>query len=226
MKNNKTKYIYLSIVLSLLTIFLAIPGYNLLRPTPIRVVCIGDSLTTCGGPDGKYTDWLSKFLPRDTIINKGIGGDTLHGGRERFEKDVLELNPDIVVIELGANDFWQRKRAIEQLKADLEDMVKRAKEAKIEVVIASCFGKRDFAKEQNVEIPSDLYYFGTAIGKMEEEICKKYGCEYVPNMQIDIKPNGIIPYWDDKNHPNRLGNEFVAKQILEEIKKARKRLQK
>ena len=52
---------------------------------------------------------------------------------------------------------------------------------------------------------------------------KRYDCFYVPNMQIDIKPNWTIPYWDDKNHPNELGNEFVAKRILPELKRALKK---
>lgn len=195
-----------------------------LNTKPLRIVCIGDSLTSCGGEGGKYTDWLSIYLPNDEIINKGIGGDTLEGGRKRFEKDVIELKPDIVIIELGANDFWRKKRPIEQLKPDLEYMVQSAKGIGAEVVIASCFGRRDYAAEQKVEFTPDKYDFGTAISKMEEEICAKYDCMYVPNMQIDIKPNGTAPYWDDTNHPNKAGNEFVAKQILPAIELAKSKI--
>jgi hypothetical protein len=36
------------------------------------IVCIGDSLTACGGLGGKYTDYLKQLLPRHSIINKGI----------------------------------------------------------------------------------------------------------------------------------------------------------
>lgn len=188
------------------------------------IVCIGDSLTVCGGEDGKYTDWLAEMLPKDSIINKGVNGDTLAGGKKRFKTDILDKEPDIVVIALGANDFWQKKRTIDQLKADLEDMVTRAKQAGIEVVIASCFGKRDLTSEKQVEFTPDRFDFATAICKMEEQICKKYECVYVPNMQIDIKPNGKIPYWDDHNHPNKIGNEFVAKRIFEGIEQAKKKL--
>ena len=188
------------------------------------IVCIGDSLTACGGDDGKYTYWLSEMLPKDNIINKGIGGDTLAGGKKRFKTDVLDNNPDIVVIVLGANDFWQKTRSIDALIADLEDMVARSKQAGIEVVIASCFGKRDLTTEKHVEFAPDRFDFGNAIWKMEEDICSRYKCAYIPNMQIDIKPNGKIPYWDDQNHPNKIGNEFVAKRILEGITQAKKEL--
>lgn len=186
------------------------------------IVCFGDSLTVCGEPDGRYSDWLAKWLPNDVIINKGINRDTLAGGRARFEQDVLALKPDIVIIELGANDFWQMKRDISQLKADLEDMVARAKQAGIKVVIASCFGRRDYLAEETVEFEPFRYGFADRIWQMEEEICKKYGCFYVPNMHVDIKPNGKEPYWADKLHPNKKGNKFVAKRILAELKKALK----
>ena len=112
------------------------------------------------------------------------------------------------------------KRDISELKADLEDMVKRARQAGIEVVIASCFGNRDYITEESVEFGPLRYGLANEIWQMEEEICTKYYCFYVPNMQIDIKPNGTEPYWSDNLHPNKQGNEFVAKRILPELKKA------
>lgn len=183
------------------------------------IVCIGDSLTVCGGLGGRYSDWLAAWLPNENIINMGINGDTLDKGRLRFQQDVLELNPDIVIIELGANDFWRMSRDISELKADLEDMVKRAKQLNIEVVIASCFGGRDYSTEGKVEFGPERYGYASAIAATEEEICGKYNCFYVPNMQVDIK-NDHPRYWADKNHPNKDGNKYVAKRILTELKKA------
>lgn len=210
-------------------IFCAVVLAGLVAPAGCRkqrqsrtIVCLGDSLTTCGELNGRYSDWLAEWLPNEIIVNKGVNHDTLADGRARFERDVLDLKPDVVIIELGGSDFWQRKRDISQLKADLEDMAARAKQAAIEVVIASCFGQRDYLLEEKVEFGPQRYGFAESIWHMEEEICKKYGCFYVPNMQIDIKPNGTGPYWADRIHPNKEGNRFVAKRILKELKKALK----
>lgn len=219
MKNIKFKYL-VPLLTAVLIVGGCVSNSNSSNSKPLRIVCIGDSLTACGGEGGKYTDWLSQWLSDDEVINKGIGGDTLDGGRRRFERDVLALHPDIVVIELGANDFWRRQRTIDQLAGDLEYMVKSAKDAGIEVVIASCFGRRDYKDEAKVEFDTDRYDFGEAIWHMEEQICGRYDCEYVPNMQVDIKPNGTPPYWGDNNHPNKAGNELVARQILPAIQRA------
>jgi acyl-CoA thioesterase-1 len=184
----------------------------------LTIVCLGDSLTLCGGPDGKYSDWLAKWLPKDTIINKGIAGNTLADGRNRFQRDVLDLHPDIVVIALGTADFWQANREILQLEADLEDMLSRAKAADIRVIVAGTFGERDYTAEEKPEFGPQRFDFAYGIAKMEKKLTAKYNCVYVPNMQTDIKPNGRIPYWQDQLHPNEIGNEFVAKRILEVIK--------
>ena len=209
---------------SKISFFVILTGVILLsgceKQKPKTIVCLGNSLTTCGGKDGRFTDYLAKWLPRHRIINKGIGGDTLADGRKRFDKDVISLSPDVVVIELGANDFWQKKRKFSELKADLEYMVTQAQSIGAEVVIASCFGNRDFESEQKIEFGPDRFDYGNAIAKMESEIVAQYNCFYVPNMQVDIKPNGKVPYWTDDNHPNEIGNEFVAKRILAELKKA------
>ena len=186
------------------------------------VVCFGDSLTTCGGKGGRYPDWLAKWLADDVIINKGVDADSLAGGRARFERDVLELKPDVVIIELGTNDFFQMERDISQLRADLGDMVFRARQAGIEVVVTSIFGERDYLLEEKVEFGPARYALADRIWRMEEQLCKEYGCFYVPNMQVDIKPNGKKPYWGDNYHPSGKGNEFVAKRILVELKKALK----
>lgn len=212
----------LLIVYTVVLAGLLLPASCRKQPESRTIVCLGDSLTTCGGAGGRYSDWLTGWLPNEIIVNKGLDRDTLAGGRARFGRDVLGLGPDVVIIALGAADFWLMKTDISQLKADLEDMLARAKQAGIQVVIASCFGQRDYLLEENVEFGPERYGFAERIWRMEQQLCQKYGCFYVPNMQIDIKPNGKGPYWDDNIHPSKEGNRFVAKRILAELKKALK----
>jgi lysophospholipase L1-like esterase len=199
------------------------------KKTPKTIVCIGDSQTTQGGTNGKYTDHLQQLLPNHFVINKGISGDTLEAGRKRFKKDILKLHPDIVVIQLGANDYWKMERPVDELQYDLESMVKQCTNKNIKVVIASCFEKdKDTItllqknKETNTELQKAKY--ALAIGKMETEIVKKYNCFYIPNIQVDIKPNTKTEFWTDANHANNLGNGLVAQRILAELKKALRQL--
>jgi len=192
-----------------------------LRDTRPVLVCFGDSLTSCGGPGGHYSDWLVKFMPYVQVIDAGIGGDTLEGGRLlRYERDVLAHNPDVVLIALGANDFWRRSRPVEAMGADLDAMVCEARAKNAQVVVASCFGGRQFWDEMCVEFEPGRYALAGQIARMEREVCEKHGCLYVPNMQIDVKPNRLPPFWDETDHPNRAGNEQVALRLLPALRTA------
>ena len=201
-------------------------AYNLLdisscfRKEPRVIVCFGDSLATCGGSDGKYTDHLQQLLPRHSIINRGVSGDTLAGGRKRLKENVLKLRPDIVVIELGSNDYWNMERSINDLKEDFEYIVKQCADRTIKVVIVSCFGDKLRTKVKEAGESQERAEYALEIAKMETGIVKKYNCFYVSNLQVDIKPNTKSKFWTDNNHPNKLGNKLVAKRILKTLKKA------
>lgn len=51
---------------------------------------------------------LLEYFPRCgvNIVNAGIGGDKTEGALGRIEKDVLDKNPDLVVIMFGVNDAF------------------------------------------------------------------------------------------------------------------------
>ena len=184
------------------------------------LVCLGDSLTSCGGPGGHYSHWLAKLMPDVRVIDAGIGGDTLVGGRARFEKDVVAHNPDVLLIALGANDFWRNSRTVAQMGDDLTYMAREARARGMRVVVASCFGDRDFWEEICSEFDFWRYGVASRIARMERDVCDVYGCLYVPNMQVDVKPNRLPPFWDETDHPNREGNEQVALYLLPTLRQA------
>jgi len=189
-----------------------------LRDTRPVLVCFGDSLTTCGGKGGAYSDWLAAKLPHVRVINAGIGGDTLEQGRHRFRNDVLRHHPAVVLIAMGANDFWRDLRTVSELHNYLEEMVTAAQAQKAKVVIASCFGNRQFWDETCVEFAFSRFEFAAQIADMERAVCRKHGCAYIPNMQLDVKPNRLPPYWDMTDHPNKKGNEQVALCLLPAVR--------
>tara|TARA_B100001175_G_C19515034_1_gene646819 strand:+ start:2133 stop:2894 length:762 start_codon:yes stop_codon:yes gene_type:complete len=70
--------------------------------------CIGDSLTA-----GKHSyNWVKDiqlFLKKNNInyevINKANDGETAAVVRSRLKKDVIDLNPSVVVVLIGGNDL-------------------------------------------------------------------------------------------------------------------------
>jgi lysophospholipase L1-like esterase len=69
-----------------------------------RVVITGDSLIQL------FTmDKLKKEFPGIDIQNRGIGGDTTYLLLDRINENVINLKPDIILLEIGGNDLIQGK---------------------------------------------------------------------------------------------------------------------
>ena len=90
------------------------------------IVAIGDSITqadthwTVNGHrntiQGGWVTRLGNLLEKDfpgeyEVINKGINGDTAPGVLQRLDRDVILLQPDIVIIAIGTNDIFARLSA-------------------------------------------------------------------------------------------------------------------
>ena len=187
-----------------------------------RIVCLGDSLTAYGGAGGRYSDWLQLFLSGYEVIDSGIGGDTLAGGLMRLEKDVLQWRPGVVIVELGANDYWQRRRTLQELQNDYEAIVSRCRQAGAKVLIVSCFGngtRVDGGCPEWTQAGLALEDYAAGLALIERGLVEKYHCGYVPDMQCGITPKGNPEQWSDSNHPNAVGNRIVADTILLELNK-------
>jgi lysophospholipase L1-like esterase len=79
-------------------------------PTPLTIVCLGDSITAPTQLQPvKYPEMLKgalsgKYGERVKIVNAGKGGDNAESALKRLEADVLIHKPDLVFVNLGIND--------------------------------------------------------------------------------------------------------------------------
>jgi lysophospholipase L1-like esterase len=136
------------------------------QTTRVRIVAMGDS-TTAGTPafkspreappDGsgdetsQYAYWLMKDHPGWEVINQGVNAQRSDVIAARFDADVLELKPTIVVIIAGVNDVYQG-RTVEHVKDQLRTMYRRAVGAGIMVVAGSIIPYDTATPEQNARM--------------------------------------------------------------------------
>lgn len=73
-----------------------------------KIVAFGDSTTAPRGKLAVYADVLREELTKKklevVIINAGVPGNTTIQAKARFNKDVLLVEPDLVIIQFGIND--------------------------------------------------------------------------------------------------------------------------
>ncbi len=108
------------------------------------VVAFGDSLTAPRKGVVTYSDVLAERL-RVKVVNRGVGGNTSEMARARFAKDVLEVRPALVVIQLGTNDaavdVWKKppatepRVAVRRYRENLQYFVRALREAGAKVIL-------------------------------------------------------------------------------------------
>jgi len=121
-----------------------------LKPEQTRVVFFGDEIFEEWGKGKK------QFFPGKPYVNRGITRQTSAQMLVRFRQDVIELHPEVVIIEAGSNDIaGVMGPASEATIADqIRSMVELAHVHKIRVVLASvlpvcdCFEKQTARRSQ------------------------------------------------------------------------------
>ena len=119
----------------------------------ITVVTIGDSSAAANPAygvyaetdDGRMTPWPQVLAGRLQgkkhawlFYNRAVNGDTLELTRERFDRDALSLDPDIVIIAGGGNNCWDTSQEVTGLAA--VDMANAAMQRGIYVIAAPYCG--------------------------------------------------------------------------------------
>lgn len=104
-----------------------------------RIVFLGDSLTAGLGLPRQQSvpSLIQARLEAEgydyEVVNAGVSGDTSAGGLRRLDW-ALEGDVEILVVELGANDGL-RGLPVDQLKANLEEIIERAQARGITVIL-------------------------------------------------------------------------------------------
>jgi len=104
------------------------------------ILVVGDSLSAEYGL-ARGTGWvplLEKRLQQEKIearvVNASISGDTTSGGKSRLPPLLEKHRPDVVIIELGANDAL-RGLQIAAAEANLRDMIAAARKQRSRVLL-------------------------------------------------------------------------------------------
>ena len=111
------------------------------RPAPARTVLVlGDSLSAAYGiaPEQGWVALTAAKLrterPGWRIVNASVSGETTDGGASRIAGELERHDPEVVVIELGANDGL-RGLDLARTRANLEKMVVAAKASGARVLL-------------------------------------------------------------------------------------------
>lgn len=173
-----------------------------------RIVFIGDSITEF------WQRYDSAFFTQNKYINRGISSQTTSQIQERFQNDVIDLEPKYVIILAGINDIAENNGpiSIEEIMNNIVSMVEKALKNNIEVVLCSILPAIDFYWNPKIKPIEKIKQLNVLIEAycLIEKI--KFVDYYTPmvdeNFGLDKK------FTDDGVHPN-LNGYLKMKTILE-----------
>jgi lysophospholipase L1-like esterase len=156
------------------------------------------------------------------IYNKGISGHKVYQLAERWEKDTLDLNPNVLSILIGVNDFWHTfnnyKGTIKTYNDDFRALLDRTKQKlpNVNLIIGEPFALAGIKAVDEKWYPAFDEY-----RKAAREIAGTYDAVFIPYQSIFEKALKSAPgvYWTgDGVHPTLAGAHLMAHAWLEAVK--------
>ncbi|PAX07757.1 arylesterase [Sphingomonas lenta] len=200
----------------LLALLLAAPVHA--SPERPLIWALGDSLTAGYGlpPREGFTEQLERALrgagvPAE-VRNGGVSGDTAAQGRARLLWGLrgLKARPDLVIVELGANDML-RGLPPQQTEANLDRIISELKRRGIPVLLAGMRAAPNLGPQYRARFES-IY----------PRLAKKHGVPLYPFFLEGVAGNRAL-FQGDGLHPTARGVDVVVRRMLPAVRRALRR---
>jgi lysophospholipase L1-like esterase len=171
-----------------------------------RVVFLGDSITDL---------WrLNEYFPDRDFINRGISGQITGQMLGRMRSDVINLQPNVVVILGGTNDLG-RSIALNAIEDNLTMIADLADYHKIKVIFASVLPVSDYHKDVNPSYemtPIRPPVLIRALNDWIKSLCTRRNYTYLDYYSEMVDAAGFLKadLADDGLHPNSAGYRIMA----------------
>jgi lysophospholipase L1-like esterase len=196
-------------------------------PEKLTILFQGDSITDAGRDKSRYYpnensgmgkgyvfQIVSQTLGENPakkwkIYNRGISGNKVYQLANRWEDDCLQLQPDVLSILIGVNDFWHSlndyKGTVEVYEADFRQLLDRTLKSmpNLKLIIGEPFAVKGGSAINDRWFPGFPKY-----QKAASAIARDYNASFVPYQKIFDKALKQAPasYWcPDGVHPSMAG---------------------
>jgi lysophospholipase L1-like esterase len=156
------------------------------------------------------------------IYNKGISGNKVYQLAERWDKDCLELKPDVLSILIGVNDLWHKLNGtyngtVEIYRNDYIALLERTMKALPNVKLIIC---EPFAVNGVKAVDDKWYPEFYDYQKAAKDIAKQFRAAFIPLQSVFDEAQKRAPgsYWTgDGVHPTLAGAQLMAKAWMKAL---------
>ena len=173
-----------------------------------RIVFMGNSIT-----EGWETLHPEFFLGKP-YINRGISGQTTPQMLLRFRADVINLNPELVIILAGTNDIAGNTgpSSIKMIAHNIISMAELAMINDIKIILCSVLPVYDYTWKPGLNPVGNI----SALNEIIRDYAQNNGITYLDyySSMADDRKGLIEDFTYDGVHPNKLGYT-IMESLLE-----------
>ena len=170
------------------------------------IVVLGDSISASYGFEVQH-GWVALLEqkiksshPDYTMINASISGDTTAGGLARLPRLLKQYQPEIVLVELGANDGL-RGMSLKAMQKNLSAIIKQSQKSGARVLLLSMRIPSNYGKRY-----TDMFY------NSYQKVASKHKISVVPFILEDVALDKS-QMQQDGLHPNEKAQPIIANHI-------------
>ena len=210
------------------------PDKIVLKPDE-TIVFIGNSITDAGRCEAAYSPFgygyvnftanrlLAKFPDFNiNIINTGISGNTIRDLKQRWERDCINHQPDILSVLIGINDVWRQYTErldeavfLEEYELTYKQLLSMIKEKNdCQLVLMQTFMFCDDTDNPMFEVLQDFI-------AVVDNLAKQFDAVLVPlqdSLNKEIKKVSPDKWSNDMVHPFVWAHEWIAQRWIDATK--------
>ncbi|MDI1307964.1 MAG: arylesterase [Methylotenera sp.] len=181
-----------------------------------KILVYGDSLSAAYGI-AKSQGWVALLQKKLAdqhyqydVINASISGETTSGGLTRLETALSKVQPNIIIIELGANDGL-RGLPVKDMTENLDTMITQSKKANAKILLIG------------MKIPPNYGpKYTEAFSNTYPDLSLQHKVSLVPFLLENVAAQPKL-IQDDGLHPNVSGQPIILDNIWPKLKPLLKR---
>ena len=167
---------------------------------------------------------LLNTLPEKNLVlyNRGISGNKVFQLAERWQKDCINLKPDILSVLIGVNDYWHARNnkydgTVQVYEKDYRELLKNTKQQLPGVKLVIC---EPFAVQNTSAVDESWIEPMKKYRTAARKIAKEFDAVWVPYQQVFDEAVKYAPatYWTgDGVHPSMAGAQLMAEAWLRAV---------
>ena len=175
-----------------------------------KILLFGDSLMSGYGLEENQA--LSVILEIDLkeagynieVINGSVSGDTSKDGLDRIVEYISDIDIDLIILGLGANDMLKRINP-DQIEINLRSIIEITKTKNIDIILAGM-----------IATPTNGLAYKKKFDDIFPKLAKEYDLNLIPFLLKEVALNPKFNQ-NDGIHPNYEGAKVISETIKESI---------